>query len=350
LVEYREIDIGDIILTGDNPRKNFDEEKLRELGMSMIDDGQLQEVWVRSLENGKYQLVLGERRYRAAKLIGIAKLRARIEDVDDARLVEIRLLENTQREDLTEAEKGNAVAHLLANFPEKYPTIKALAEKLKKTESTVNKWLQKSDRLSDEVKKYVVYKKLSDFEASDLVRFSIDEQNKLAQAIIRYGLGKVKDGRFLHREFLNSYALHSEKYTTVETLEDLANEVKGVKKVKIDLGKLSPEARGEVEKRLEEAKEEAKKLRAKRPRKPRRNVRRQGRLKKAEVKPKVEEEKKPPEPIPKPVMPIDVKELPVGSLWLPIPLYEKVFELSAEKQLTIPETVIYMVRQYFGEQ
>jgi len=177
LVEYREIDIGDIILTGDNPRKNFDEEKLRELGMSMIEDGQLQEVWVRPLENGKYQLVIGERRYRAAKLIGIGKLRARIEDVDDARLVEIRLLENTQREDLTDAEKGNAIAHLLEKYEEKYPTIEILATKLKKSIATVERWLQKCERLSEEVKKSIKFNRLSEDAAARLLKFDHETQD-----------------------------------------------------------------------------------------------------------------------------------------------------------------------------
>jgi ParB/RepB/Spo0J family partition protein len=349
LAEYREIDIGDIIVTGDNPRKNFDEEKLRELGTSMIEDGQLQEVWVRPLENGRYQLVIGERRYRAAKLIGIEKLRARIEDVDDARLMEIRLLENTQREDLTDAEKGNAVAHLLEKYEDKYPTIVVLAQKLHKTYSLVNTWLQKSERLSAEVKKLTKLRKLSEMAARYLLKYDFETQDKLAHAIIDYGIKSGGSGVQL-LEFFQRYDESPNKYPTVESLQNLANEVKGVKKVKIDLAKLSPEARAEVEKTLEEAKEEAKKLRARRPKRPRRSVRRQGRPKKTEKQePKAEIETRA-GPIPEPTVPIDVRELTVGSLWLPIPLYEKVFELSAEKQLTIPETVIYIVRQYFGEQ
>jgi len=347
MIEYKEISVEDIIITGDNPRQLFDEESLRDLGKSMLDDGQLQEILVRP-KGDKFELVTGERRVRAAKLVGIPKLRARIEEIDDARVMELRLIENTQRKDLTDAEKGNAVAHLLAKFPEKYPTIKALAEKLKKSKSTINRWLQKSERLSDYVKKCISRKKLSDRTAWLLVKFDHPTQNKLAEAIIKYQIPtKVEE---LRAEFVKKYELNPEKYPTVESLEKLANEVKGVRKVKIDLSKLSPEARAEVEERLREAKEEAKKVRARRPKKPRRKVRRQGRPKKSMVKPKVREERKPPEPIPEPTVPVEVKELPIGSLWLPIPLYEKVFNLSTERGLTIQETIIYIISQYFGEE
>ena len=61
----------------------------------------------------------------------------------------------------------------------------------------------------------------------------------------------------MDREFIKRYALNPEKYPTVESLEDLANEVKGIRKVKIDLDQLSPEARAEVERRLKDAKAEA---------------------------------------------------------------------------------------------
>ena len=342
MVEYKEVNVEDIILTSDNPRQIFDEAKLRDLGKSMLEDGQLQEIWVRP-KGDKYELVTGERRYRAARLVGIPKIRARIEDVNDARLMEIRLLENTQREDLTEAEKGNAIAHLLAEFPEKYPTIKALAEKLKKSHQVIYVWLLKSERLSDFVKKSISGKKLSNRASRLLVKFDHATQNKLAEAIIKYQIPRSKGDVELRIEFVKRYEFNPEKYPTVESLGELANEVKGVKKVKIDLSKLSPEAKAEVEKTLEEAKEEAEKLRKKRIKKPRRKVRRQGRppKKKAEPKPPQLEERK---PLP-PLVPTEVKSITM-ALNFPIPLWEKITRYQAQKQILLEEAIIALLESH----
>ena len=342
MAEYKEISVEEIVLKGDNPRQTFDETTLRELGMSMLEDGQLQEVWVRPRGN-KFELVTGERRYRAAQLVGITRLRARIEDVDDARLMEIRLLENTQRQDLTEPEKGNAIAHLLADFPEKYPTIKVLAEKLHKAESTINAWLLKSEKLSEFVKKSIFERKLSDFVAGSLVTFDQETQNKLANAIINFEV-KGGEGSFYPRDFIRKYELNPEKYPTVESLEELANEVKGIKKVKIDLSKLSPEAKVEVQKTLEEAKEEAKKLRAKRPKKPRRKVRRQGRPPKEEKEPTPTEpeERKPLPPL---TMPKEVKSITVAFNF-PLPLWEKITRYQAQKQIILQQAIISLLETH----
>ena len=342
MVEYKEISVEEIVLKGDNPRQTFDETTLRELGMSMLEDGQLQEVWVRP-RGGKFELVTGERRYRAAQLVGIPTLRARIEDVDDARLMEIRLIENTQREDLTESEKGNAVAHLLAKYPQKYPTIKVLAHKLQKGEASIYVWLLKSERLSNFVKESVSRKKISDFVVYSLLTFDQKTQNKLANAIIRFEI-KGGEGSFYAREFIKRYELNSEKYPTVESLEELANEVKGVKKVKIDLSKLSPEAKAEVEKTLEEAKEEAKKLRAERPRTPRRKVRRQGRPPKEKMEPtptELEERK----PLPPLTMPKEVKSITVAFNF-PLPLWEKITRYQAQKRMILEEAIISLLESH----
>ena len=340
MVEYKEVNVEDIILTSDNPRQTFDETGLRELGMSMLEDGQLQEIWVRP-KGDKFELVTGERRFRAAQLVGLTKIRARVEKVDDARLMEIRLLENTQREDLTEAEKGNAIAYLLANYEDKYPTIAVLATKLKKSPDTINHWLQKSERLSDFVKKSVLSHKISDYVASRLVSLNAKEQDKLARALIKFEV-PVGEQAEIQREFIKRYKMSPEKYPTVESLEEVANEVKGVKKVKIDLSKLSPEAKAEVEKTLDEVKEEAKKLRAKRPKKPRRKVRRQGRPKKKKEPPSEPEERKPLPPL---TMPNEIRSITV-ALNFPVPLWEKITRYQAQKQMILEEAIISLLKSH----
>ncbi len=181
------LSLDQIIISENNPRQKFDEKGLRSLGESIKQYGQLHPIIVRS-KGDMYELVVGERRFRAHKLIGFDTIEAQIQDIDDATAMEIRLIENTEREDLTAAEKGEAVAHLLVNFPEKYPTVKSLAEKLKKSIITIYRWLRKSERLSEEVKKSIVDKTLTDLTTTSLLRFPFKEQNKLAEAIVRCGL------------------------------------------------------------------------------------------------------------------------------------------------------------------
>ena len=316
-------------MSKDNPRQNFDEEGLRRLGESMKGHGQLQAILVRPKGN-QYELVIGERRFRASKLVGLTEIEATVHNLDDSTCMEFRLIENTEREDLTDAEKGNAVDNLLTKYPEKYPTIGFLAGKLQKDRITVGRWLEKAERLSDYVVKCISRDTLSDRTATLLLPFSREVQNKLAKAIIDY---KIKSGHDvdLHREFIKQYALHSEKYPSVESLEDLANEVKGIKKVKIDLDKLSPRARSEVERKLKEAEEEAKALKKTTPW-PRVSHRPQGRprgKKKTVIAESKAEEK---QLVSEPIIDTNITTIAV-TINLPETLWEKIHRYNPSKLL-----------------
>jgi ParB family chromosome partitioning protein len=328
----------------DNPRQSFDEEGLRRLGESILAHGQLQPIIVRS-KGSQYELVVGERRLRASKLVGLTEIDATVQELDDATCVLFRLIENAQREDLTDAEKGNAIAIMLEKYPEKFPTIETVATELKKGIPTVRVWLYKSDRLSETVKKLVAGKQLSDRVTSHLLKFNHESQNKLAKAIIKFEVPRQKEEIECQREFVNRYSLAPEKYPTVESLEDLANEVKGVKKVKIDLEKLSPKARAEVERKLKEAKEEAKELRKSRKR--RVNRRPQGRPRKTKIAiPKLAVEEK--KPIPEPTFPIrDVKVVSV-ALNFPEPLWEKIhrYITKTNQPMLLEEAIISLLESH----
>jgi ParB family chromosome partitioning protein len=336
------ISIDKIVVSKDNPRQSFDEEGLRSLGESIRTHGQLQPILLRP-RGSVYELVVGERRLRASKLVGLTEIDATVQEVDDATCMEFRLIENTHREDLTEAEKGNAVAVLLEKYPEKYPTISVLAKELQKSDSTIKIWLQKSERLSDYLKKCIGVT-IPDDTATSLFKFDHATQNKLAQAIVNFTIPS-RTGGHLHREFIKSYGLEPNKYPTVESLEDLANQVKGIKKVNIDLEKLSPKARSEVERKLDEAKKEAKELRKKIP-KPRVNRRVQGRPKKVKPtmsKPTVEEK----EPIPEPTIDTAIKVMSV-ALNFPEPLWEKIhrYMTKADTPMLLDEVIVSLLESH----
>lgn len=330
------IAIEKIIVSKDNPRQSFDEEGLRRLGESIKTHGQLQAILLRPKGSG-YELVVGERRLRASKLIGLTEIDATVQDLDDSRCMLFRLIENAQREDLTDAEKGNTIAVMLSKFSDEFPTIEAVASEVNKSADTINMWLYKSDKLSETVKKFVARKELSDHSVQDLLKFNHEIQDKLASAIIKY---KIKGN--LHRDFIKRYDLSSEKYPTLESLEELANEVKGIKTVKVDLAKLSPKARAEVERKLADAKKEATALR--REHTPRVNHRQQGRPRKNKKKEPANEN----EPVPKLTFPIAQVKVVSVAVNFPESLWETVLRYTetTDKPMLVEEAVISLLESH----
>ena len=90
----------------DQPRRNFDETALAELAASISEHGLIQPVVVRETGNGLYQLIAGERRWRAARMAGLLEIPARIIEADDQKAFELALVENLQREDLSPVEEA----------------------------------------------------------------------------------------------------------------------------------------------------------------------------------------------------------------------------------------------------
>jgi ParB family chromosome partitioning protein len=110
-----EIAIDAITPNPQQPRKDFDDKALQELSTSLRQSGVLQPVVVRRFGQG-YQLIVGERRWRAAKLAGITRIPAVIREVSDAQSLELALVENLLREDLNPMEEAEAYQRLLAEF------------------------------------------------------------------------------------------------------------------------------------------------------------------------------------------------------------------------------------------
>lgn len=111
--EYRRLKIDDIVPNPDQPRVNFDETALEELAASVAEVGILQPVVVRSLDDGRYALIAGERRWRAARRAGLTEVPAVIRSGDDQTNLTHALIENLQREDLGPLEEAAAFQTLL---------------------------------------------------------------------------------------------------------------------------------------------------------------------------------------------------------------------------------------------
>lgn len=111
-----ELPVGSIVPNPNQPRVHFDEESLAELAASIAEIGVLQPILVRALDDGTYQLIAGERRWRAARRAGLAVVPAIIRSTDDLGSVEKALVENLHRQDLTPLEEAAAYQQLIEDF------------------------------------------------------------------------------------------------------------------------------------------------------------------------------------------------------------------------------------------
>lgn len=134
----QEISVSDIASNPKQPRKDFDINALNDLANSLRKSGVIQPIVVRKLGSG-YQLIVGERRWRAAKLAGLERIPAVVRDVSDVESLELALVENLLREDLNPIEEAEAYQRLLAEFGW---TQEDLAERVSKDRSTISNCLR----------------------------------------------------------------------------------------------------------------------------------------------------------------------------------------------------------------
>ena len=116
--DIKYLPIGNIIPNKDQPRKNFKEEQLKELANSIEKNGVLQPILVRQIKNqsNMYEIIAGERRWRAANFAGITEIPAIIKDLSDKETFEIGLIENLQRENLSPIEEASGYKKLMNSF------------------------------------------------------------------------------------------------------------------------------------------------------------------------------------------------------------------------------------------
>lgn len=136
---FDEIQINKIEINKDQPRKSFNEEKIKELSLSIKQHGIIQPITVRRIDNDKFQLISGERRFRASKLIGIKTIPAFIRDTDDKNLLELALIENIQRENLNSIEIAISYKKLIDELKINQ---EKLGARVGKDRTTINNYLR----------------------------------------------------------------------------------------------------------------------------------------------------------------------------------------------------------------
>lgn len=173
----------------EQPRLTFDEETLNELAASIIEHGVLQPILVRPAEPGHYQLVAGERRWRAARIAGLDEIPALIEEIDDDTALEIAIIENLQREDLSPLDE--AIMYERMTTEHGY-SLRRLAQKLGKDKGYIENRLRLADAPS-EIKQLVSLRKDTLSAAYELLKVDdLKKRRRLAEQVARGELSLVK--------------------------------------------------------------------------------------------------------------------------------------------------------------
>ncbi|MBD9099518.1 MAG: ParB/RepB/Spo0J family partition protein [Bacteroides caccae] len=134
-----EIELAKISVNPNQPRREFDETALQELADSIAEIGIIQPITLRKVSDNEYQIIAGERRYRASQRAGLKTIPAYIRTADDENMMEMALIENIQREDLNAVEIALAYQHLLDQYE---LTQERLSERIGKNRTTIANYLR----------------------------------------------------------------------------------------------------------------------------------------------------------------------------------------------------------------
>lgn len=167
------------------PRKRFEDEALQDLSDSIRIHGIIQPLTVRRLSSGYYQIIAGERRWRAAKLAGLKEVPAVVVEADDRKAAELAMIENLQREDLNPIEEANGYRVLMADFGMNQEEVATRVGKSRSAVANASRLLA----LPDAVQALLEEGKLSAGHARPLLSLpEAGQQRNLAQRVVEEGL------------------------------------------------------------------------------------------------------------------------------------------------------------------
>ncbi len=171
---------GEILPNPNQPRRRFDYDELEGLAQSIRANGILQPLLVRCLENGKYELIAGERRLRAARLIGLTKVPCIVNDISETDSAIFAVIENLQRQNLDYFEEAEALALLISDYR---MSQEELCKKLGKAQSTLSNKLRLL-KLNEEMRYKISRAGLSERHARALLSLTDEVQRARALSII----------------------------------------------------------------------------------------------------------------------------------------------------------------------
>lgn len=204
------------------PRKRFDDESLQELADSISQHGIIQPLTVRKLSSGYYQIIAGERRWRAARLAGLQEVPVIVIQADDRKAAELAMIENLQREDLNPMEEAAGFQSLIESY---HMTQEEAAQRVGKSRSAVTNALRLLG-LTPSVRKLVEEGKLSAGHARALVPLSPSLQESAASAIVSGGLSVRQTEALVKRLSAEKKEAQAKDPDEVDYLAEAQNELK----------------------------------------------------------------------------------------------------------------------------
>ena len=165
------VDLDKLMTREDQPRKSFDDDSLKELANSIKADGVIQPIVVRKVDD-RYEIIAGERRFRASKLAGLEKVPVVVKNVTDRKARELALVENIQREDLNPIEEAISLKTLMEEYK---LTQQELSDIIGKSRSYIANNLRLLN-LSDHIKEYLIRGELSPSQGRTLLSLETEEE------------------------------------------------------------------------------------------------------------------------------------------------------------------------------
>ena len=194
--ELIDVDINLIESNSLQPRTNFDEVKLEELAQSIRSNGIIQPLLLRRIGTHQYQLVAGERRWRAAQRAGLARVPAVVREIPDDKILELALIENIQRQELNPIEEAHAYRRLMETLS---LTQEMVAQRVGRDRTFITNYLRLL-RLPEDIQSLVEQEKISMGHARALLGVDdVEIQRKIAQNVIGQNLSVRETERAIKR-------------------------------------------------------------------------------------------------------------------------------------------------------
>lgn len=219
---FRFINVSEIYPNKNQPRKNFKQSELNELAASIKQKGILQPIVVRQTENNQYEIIAGERRWRATQLAEVHEIPAYIKDMSDELAREAALIENIQRENLNPVEEAKAYQAILKYKNSNYDKLSEVVNKSKSHISNMIRLLE----LEDEILNYVVSGQLSMGHARALI--GVPNAKEMAKEIISKKLS-VRQTEKNTTSFKKNKKITKDKDPNIIDLENELSEKIGLK-------------------------------------------------------------------------------------------------------------------------
>ena len=218
----QKINISQIIPNPSQPRKNFKDEDLKELSSSIKNQGLIQPIVIKPIKDGQYQIIAGERRWRACQINGMHEVECVIKNLDDTNVLEAALIENIQREDLNVIEEANAYKGLIDI---KDINNESLAKLIGKSSSHVSNILRLLE-LDKKIQQMVINGELSMGHARALIGVpdAIDKANEIIEKKL-----SVRQVEKITSEFKKNKAKKISKDPNITDLENELSDKIGLK-------------------------------------------------------------------------------------------------------------------------